>query len=54
LKGTVTYKNGKVKNIDFASTTSKLLHDGVLLWKTNKGKLVGNVTYLTYLFNTKG
>ncbi|XP_020626886.1 rho guanine nucleotide exchange factor 28-like isoform X3 [Orbicella faveolata] len=40
LKGTVTYKNGKVKNIDFASTTSKLLHDGVLLWKTNKGKLV--------------
>lgn len=40
LKGTVTYKNGKVKNLDFAGTTSKLLHDGVLLWKTNKGKLV--------------
>ncbi|XP_078362026.1 rho guanine nucleotide exchange factor 18-like [Oculina patagonica] len=39
LKVTVNYKNGKVKNIDFASNTSKLLHDGVLLWKTARGKL---------------
>ncbi|XP_073242389.1 rho guanine nucleotide exchange factor 28-like isoform X6 [Porites lutea] len=41
LKVTVTYgRNGKkVKNIDFASNTSKLIHDGVLLWKTAKGKL---------------
>ncbi|KAJ7385328.1 hypothetical protein OS493_016404 [Desmophyllum pertusum] len=39
LKVTVTFKNGKIKNIDFASNTSKLLHDGVLLWKTARGKL---------------
>ncbi|XP_067017115.1 rho guanine nucleotide exchange factor 28-like isoform X1 [Acropora muricata] len=41
LKVTVTYgKNGKkVKNIDLASNTSKLIHDGVLMWKTARGKL---------------
>lgn len=41
LKVTVTYgKSGKkVKNIDLASNTSKLIHDGVLLWKTARGKL---------------
>ncbi|PFX30955.1 rho guanine nucleotide exchange factor 28-like isoform X3 [Stylophora pistillata] len=39
LKVTVNYKNGKIKNIDFASNTSKLVHDGVLLWKTARGKL---------------
>lgn len=41
LKVTVTYgKIGKkVKNIDLASNTSKLIHDGVLMWKTARGKL---------------
>lgn len=41
LKVTVTYgKTGKkVKNIDLASNTSRLIHDGVLLWKTARGKL---------------
>ncbi|XP_068734073.1 rho guanine nucleotide exchange factor 28-like isoform X3 [Montipora capricornis] len=41
LKVTVTYgKSGKkVKNIDLASNTSKLIHDGVLMWKTARGKL---------------
>lgn len=39
LKVTVNFKNGKVKNIDFAANTSKLVHDGVLMWKTAKNKL---------------
>lgn len=39
LKVTVNFKNGKIKNIDFASNASKLVHDGVLLWKTARGKL---------------
>ena len=30
-----------LQNIDLASNTSKLIHDGILLWKTARGKLNG-------------
>lgn len=30
-----------MQNIDLASNTSRLIHDGVLLWKTARGKLNG-------------
>ncbi|XP_048584074.1 A-kinase anchor protein 13 isoform X3 [Nematostella vectensis] len=44
LKVTITYKgNKKVKNIDFASNTSKLIYDGLLSWKTARGKLTETV-----------